>query len=162
MDAQTTVVRPWRRGDQRRIQHWPRPEVPAHWITPAERPGSGQRENWAIEDQGRLVGRILLYDLNRHALHQPSARMGIYLRPGYYGRGIGSAALTQFFTICPVIYLRLDVASDNQRAIRCYRRAGFADLCFIWGEGPVAYIEMERHIAPNRAVCVDAVHSTAH
>lgn len=161
MAIEGVTVRTWRRGDDRRMRRWETPPIPAHWITPATPPGGGQRENWAIELEGQLVGRISLYDFNRHPLYQPSARLGIHLRPDSYGRGVGTAALAAFFAVCPVVYLRLDVASDNRRALRCYRRAGFRELALIWGCHQVAYVEMERHLASHSTVHHNAVHSAA-
>lgn len=156
------VVRPWRRGDTRRAGRWPAPSLPAHWVTPAEPTTGGQRENWAISYQGSLVGKLSLYDHGRHHLHSSSARLGVFLRPDMYGQGIGSGALNHFFAVCPVGYLRLDVASDNQRAIRCYKRAGFNVLFYIWGRARVAYIEMERYInAPDRTSSSGAVQFAA-
>lgn len=156
------LVRPWRRGDTRRHYRWPASTLPAHWITPGVDPAiDSQRENWAIDCQGSLVGKITLYDHNRHHLHNPSARLGIYLRPGFYGQGIGSGALNLFFAVCSATYLRLDVAADNERAIRCYKRVGFRELCRIHDSHSLVYIEMERHIAPNRAVSGDTLQLTA-
>lgn len=156
-------VRPWhRRRDRAAIERWPAADLPQHWTV--SEPDTGQRESWAIDYAGQLAGRITLRAFAHNELHDRNmARMGIYLRPGLYGQGIGTAALTRFIAISPVGYLRLDVASDNHRAIQCYRRAGFRVFCWLWNRRPVAFIEMDRLInASDRATAHSTVCGAAH
>jgi RimJ/RimL family protein N-acetyltransferase len=88
-----------------------------------------------------LIGRITLRDIDRG-----EARLGIYLHPQEIGKGFGREALAIF---CSYIFrrvglarLRLDVASDNRRAVACYRAVGFRTVDFIRRDEH-AYLEME-------------------
>lgn len=161
--ATEVVVRPWHpRRDRSAIGRWPEPILPLHWAETVA--VQGQRQSWAIDHAGQLAGRITLRAFGHNELHNRSmARLGIYLHPELYGRGIGTAALVQFFAISPVDYLRLDVASDNQRAMQCYKRAGFRVFCWLWNRKPVAFVEMDRFInAPDRATVHNPVFLNAY
>ena len=98
---------------------------------------------------GGLIGRITLRDFCADSLTGKSARIGIFLHPDYYGRGIGTEALhlfCQYDASLPhesLSVIRLDVALDNKRAIAAYSRAGFR-LCGMFYRSGHAYLEMER------------------
>jgi RimJ/RimL family protein N-acetyltransferase len=138
--------------------------IPAEWRVP---PGStpDRRRSWAIElvagegNAPQLVGRITLRDIQSSWC----ARLGIYLHPDYYNRGIGTAALRAFLAIAPVETIWLDVSPDNQRAIHCYHNVGFTvmsqgrsiEMCIMT---PLGRRNMqERFYASSRAIADNAV-----
>ena len=90
--------------------------------------GSGMRRTWAVDDRhGRLIGRISLREIdNRKA----QARLGITFGAPYIGQGLGTEALALFlddyFTNQGFLVMLLDVAAPNERAVRSYKRLGFA------------------------------------
>lgn len=145
------AVRPWTRIDRSRVERWERPDLPAHWLTGMVEPG--RRESYAIDRGAELVGRITLRGFGVIAVGLEPwhvARIGIYLRPDCYGQGIGTAALQAFLELSQLIgldLLRLDVAIDNERAIRCYEKVGF-----VRAKQLGSLLEMERVIAPGRAI----------
>lgn len=140
LNSPVVTLRAWTRSDYRRCRHWPAAPVPQHWLTPLH-PASGEPQtSIAICADNSLVGRINLRPCREWFGHS-SARLGIYLRPGWYGHGIGQQALRQLPAYAGVETLRLDVAADNQLAIRCYRRVGFGALYIVWAD-EATYIEM--------------------
>lgn len=135
-------IRPWRRRrDRRDIDHWPAysPALPAHWLAAA--PASGERVSYAIDLLGgHLVGRIGLL------MRADAPRLGIVLHPGNLGSGIGTEALFLLQRIGQQqgwATLQLDVAAENERAIRCYARTGFVTIGSEW-RGGYRYCLMER------------------
>jgi len=87
------------------------------------------------------VGRI---GLQMYAL--TGAYLGIALHPAHLGNGLGREALHLISQLGPRIglsVLRLDVADENTRAIRCYQRAGFVEVGAIWRNG-YRYLDMVR------------------
>lgn len=118
-------LRAWhKRRDRRALESWPASTLPASWL--ASEPSSSPRISYAIEllPEPRLIGRITLREMEGRA-----ARLGIYLHPSYVGQGYGTAALRLFlrstFEAGDLAAIRLDVAIDNRRAIRCYEKCGF-------------------------------------
>lgn len=106
------AIRPWNRRKDRVIANsWIEPRLPAHWslVAPA-----GKRVSYAITVQGKLVGRLTLRN---------HTEIGIYLAPHERGKGYGQEAI-RVFAENAGIAIRLEVASDNIRAIRCYQAAG--------------------------------------
>jgi RimJ/RimL family protein N-acetyltransferase len=99
----------------------------------------------------RLIGRITLREITA-----ASARLGTYLHPAYVSQGFGTEALRLFCAHADeelqLARLLLDVACDNARAIRCYRRCGFETVATVTRSG-FAFLEMERH-APATTVSV--------
>jgi ribosomal protein S18 acetylase RimI-like enzyme len=83
------------------------------------------------------VGRISL----REFCGEFGAKLGIYLHPERYGQGIGTEAMRQFLAIAPVECISLDVAVDNQRAIRCYQKVGFQ---FVTASNPIIMLVATR------------------
>ena len=82
---------------------------------------------FAIDNlKGDLLGFLNLYAIKRD---KKRAKLGIYLRPEYVNRHYGSEAiatlLPYYFEIMRFKELRLDVASHNLRAIKCYQKCGF-------------------------------------
>ena len=75
---------------------------------------------------GQLVGFISLYKIDREA---KTAWMGIFLGYEFTDQGYGTDAILTlaryFFDEIKFEKMFLDVASHNQRAIRCYLKCGF-------------------------------------
>lgn len=127
--APEVTIQPWdKRRHRSAIERWPAPQLPEHWLRVI--PVLGGRQSWAIELAGELAGRISLRGMTDGFF---SATMGIYLRPDLYGQGIGSAAIRAFVPIAPVTFVTADVALDNERARRCYDKAGFLELYVRFG-----------------------------
>jgi RimJ/RimL family protein N-acetyltransferase len=68
---------------------------------------------------------------------------------GRLGQGIGSAMVddfaTQLFTDPAVTRIQTDPSPDNERAIRCYRRAGFVDRArIVTPDGPALLMVRDR------------------
>ncbi len=139
------VVRPWhRRRDRAVINRWPpyTPALPAHWVATSATERH-ERVSYAVElrSDRALVGRI---GLQMYAL--TGAYLGIALHPAHLGNGLGREALHLISQLGPRIglsVLRLDVADENTRAIRCYQRAGFVEVGAIWRNG-YRYLDMVR------------------
>lgn len=123
-------IRVWGRRDRSELATWPAPDVPAHWraIYPA---AEGRRESYAIDAirpaaPPTLIGRISLRNMTA-----TSAWLGIYLHPAQCGRGYGPAALRVFQHWLKQEGKRqlwLDVAIDNERAIRAYQKVGWSNV----------------------------------
>lgn len=83
---------------------------------------------WAIEHEGRCVGSARLHSLSREDRRARYA-IGIFDRR-YWSRGLGTEAtrLVLRFAFDSLGLHRVDlrVLADNERAIRCYLRCGFA------------------------------------
>lgn len=133
-------VREWRRRDRSTLETWPAVQLPAHWRS--VEPVAGERHSYAIDalPAPALIGRISLREVDHE-----QARLGIYLRPDYVGRGYGTAALAVFqrwvFRSLGLAALVLDVAADNRRAIACYQRAGWQTTASV-SRGGHTYLEM--------------------
>lgn len=76
--------------------------------------------------EGELIGFLSIYDLDRE---KKKGMLGIYLGYEYTDKGYGTEAIR---TILPYYFekmkfkeLYLDVATLNQRAIKCYLNCGF-------------------------------------
>ncbi len=81
----------------------------------------------ASNENGAYLGQIDLYSINWRLR---SADMAIVLgREAARGRGVGGEAvglmLRYAFTMLGLERVELEVAAENERAIRCYKRAGF-------------------------------------
>lgn len=118
--AAKLIITPWQRRHRRIIDRWPAMPWPAHW-SETDRP-TGRRQSWAVELDGVLIGRLSLREITIH-----QARIGTYLHPEWVGRGVGRQALFVWIAMLQLPKLVLDVAADNERAIRCYRAVGFVD-----------------------------------
>ena len=83
---------------------------------------------WAIEHEGRCVGSARLHSLSREDRRARYA-IGIFDRR-YWNRGLGTEAtrlvLRHAFDSLGLHRVDLRVLADNERAIRCYLRCGFA------------------------------------
>ncbi len=98
--------------------HWPR-EEPAGASDPAV---------FAVAElsTGDLAGEALLWDFD---LHNRSAHIGISLRPGCRGRGLGADTVRVLcrygFTIRGLHRLQLETLSDNRAMLAAAERLGF-------------------------------------
>jgi RimJ/RimL family protein N-acetyltransferase len=79
------------------------------------------------------MGRISLREIDNT---KKQARLGITFAAGYIGRGLGTEAMQGFLDIffgeLGFETMVLDVASVNERAVRSYRRLGFAHVDSDW------------------------------
>jgi RimJ/RimL family protein N-acetyltransferase len=135
-------VRAWhKRKDRQAIAAWPASTTPATWQ--ATLPSNDRRISYAVEllPEEQLIGRITLRDFQAS-----TARLGIYLHPAHVGRGYGTTALRLFlrtiFDAGELACIQLDVAADNQQAIRCYYKCGFRVVGQVQ-RGGVIVLEME-------------------
>ncbi len=137
------TVRPWERRDRSTIAHWPAPEILAAWA--ATKTAYGNRQSYAIDLRGNLIGRISLRDI----LPGIEARLGVYLHPDYVSQGYGTTALAIFLDVffSEFLWMRLDVAAANRRAIRCYEKLNFRVVHCEWREttsgGTTVFQEMK-------------------
>ena len=92
------------------------------------RPGQPDRLDWAIVDKvtGQLLGEIVLNELDASA---ESMNLRIALLSANLGKGIGTQAVKLVvdfgFQVLNLREIRLDVWSENLRAIRVYQKVGF-------------------------------------
>lgn len=120
------TFRTWERRDRRAAARWPRDTNPFLRVWSVQNASTGPRESWGIHhnDEGQLIGRLSLRDI-----HSNTARLGIYLAPGWTGQGYGREALRLMLEHCFVGLglerLALDVAASNQWALKCYLGIGF-------------------------------------
>lgn len=79
------------------------------------------------EYQGQIVGMITLAGSSRRKiLHK--AELGISVRKPYWGKGIGSALISEALRIAKqkgFKKIQLEVMEHNERAIRLYKKFGF-------------------------------------
>jgi GNAT superfamily N-acetyltransferase len=86
---------------------------------------------WLIEAQGRPVGYVVLtlgYSLEYGG--RDAFVDDLFIREGFRGQGLGTAALEIVRTACTELgarALHLEVGRDNDPAKALYRRAGFVD-----------------------------------
>ena len=83
------------------------------------------------------IGYIALLRIDWHG--RKAGNMSLRVRPDWCSRGIGTQMLqlvSEWWFGCGMQALRLDVAATNQRAVRCYRKAGFAQAGEFWREAP--------------------------
>ncbi len=87
------------------------------------------RADWAIvrQDDGTVVGEVVLFELDEE--HAAMTFRIALVGPEVFGRGYGSEStcLVRDFAFGPLGLhrLSLDVAEENQRAVRVYEKAGF-------------------------------------
>jgi RimJ/RimL family protein N-acetyltransferase len=102
------------------------------------RPGQPDRLDWAIVDKvtGQLLGEIVLNELDASA---ESMNLRIALLSANLGKGIGTQAVKLVvdfgFHVLNLREIRLDVWSENLRAIRVYQKVGFVSQAKIVDDG---------------------------
>jgi RimJ/RimL family protein N-acetyltransferase len=93
-----------------------------------EPPGPADAAIFAVAERAseELAGEALLWDVD---LHNSSAHLGIALRPGFRGRGLGLDAIRVLcrygFEIRGLHRLQLETLSDNHAMIAIASRLGF-------------------------------------
>lgn len=145
------TLRAWRREDLDLLARWPGYPTPYEALnlrfgtmTPSELDGlfeERQREQRRIvliadHADGPAIGYFALVEIDWEAAVVGS--MSIRLRPDWCDRGIGRALLRMIAGWCfssGISAIRLDVASPNTRAVRCYERAGFVKTGEFRSEG---------------------------
>lgn len=90
-----------------------------------------------VADHGPVgsIGYLALLEIDWE--HGRSHNLGIRVHPEWCGRGVGEAMLTlvrDWWFAGGMRGLRLDVASSNARAVRCYEKAGFVRCGEFWKE----------------------------
>ena len=117
----------WVRSDTRPWLPVPFGAGSPHW--PAEQaPSASGAAVFAVTElaNGELAGEAVLWGID---LHNRSAHVGISLRPGYRGRGLGEDAVRVLcrygFAIRGLHRLQLETLSDNLAMITVAERLGF-------------------------------------
>ena len=76
-----------------------------------------------VDDYNNLCGYIRLQDKDRYVL------VGVGLKPSLCGQKLGKIIMEMLKQQCEALYLSkeimLEVRSFNERAIKCYKKAGF-------------------------------------
>lgn len=109
-----------------------------------------EKEFWSVYVGEELVGHFRL------AEKEGCVMVGLGLAPDWCGRGEGRAFLElikdQAVSMFPGRVLRLMVRTFNQRAIRCYEKAGFSSIGvkkFVTPNGPADMVVMELDSRPE-------------
>ncbi len=85
----------------------------------------------------KAVGYLALLEIRWE--RRESHNLGIRVHPEWCGRGIGAEMLVaarDWWFESGMKLLRLDVASSNSRAVRCYEKVGFVRRGEFWQEAP--------------------------
>ena len=81
------------------------------------------------ELDGAVVGSAGLHPVSMHARRRHACQLGMCVAPEVQGRGVGTALLQALCDYADgwigALRLELTVYTDNERAIRLYRRFGF-------------------------------------
>jgi diamine N-acetyltransferase len=143
LKGEKIIIRSLRRDDIDRRAAWKKYPDPLYFHYNLPNLGQKEREEWyfkkksdpntiylAMDDHNdQLVGFISLYNIDKLA---KSAWMGIFLGYEFTGKGYGTDAILTlakyFFQEMKHETMFLDVASHNERAIRCYQKCGFKFL----------------------------------
>jgi RimJ/RimL family protein N-acetyltransferase len=142
------VLRPWTRPDVTLLAAWPSYPFPFHPLnlSCAHQPPAALDHYFASRDTDPhrisliidlpsqpAVGYLALLDLDFPA--RAARNLVVRLHPAHCNQGRGTAMLqllTTWSTRAGIASLSLDVAAANQRAIRCYLKAGFSILSEFW------------------------------
>ncbi len=132
------------------------PEAIREEYLPAAPGPAGARPFLAFLD-GRPVGYIQVYDASAGDPawwpdHPGPGVRGIdqfLADPARLGRGLGTAMVRQFaaqvFEDPRVTEIRLDPRTENLRAVRCYRKAGFREVGpIVTPDGPAVLMVLDR------------------
>ncbi|MFQ5473888.1 MAG: GNAT family N-acetyltransferase, partial [Dehalococcoidia bacterium] len=85
----------------------------------------------------KSIGYLALLDIDWE--RGQSGNMGIRVHPSWCNNGVGTAMLAlirDWWFASGMTGLRLDVASSNTRALRCYEKAGFVRCGEFWRPAP--------------------------
>jgi ribosomal-protein-alanine N-acetyltransferase len=109
-------------------------EVTEPWFQKQFFSGDPARDEWVIEQDGRVIGNIGIWK---------SPEFGFILHPDVWGQGIGTEAATAFlayaFATHPVEAITADVDPRNTASLRLLQRLGFtitgtAENTFLLGD----------------------------
>jgi RimJ/RimL family protein N-acetyltransferase len=95
-----------------------------------------------MEDRAKMIGTV---ELSNHSMPRNSSMVCRFLMaPAYQSRGYGTLALMMLswkaFTEWGCKHLRLRVFAYNERAVRCYTKAGFKlKKVIMWDDGREVY-----------------------
>ena len=150
--SDSTTIRPCTRADLELLASWPRYPRPYQAFDFSFRSlGPAERDRFFVDwvqgddritlvcDRGSeaAIGYIALLRIDWHS--RAARSMSLRVHADWCGRGIGTQMLqlvSEWWFGCDMQTLRLDVAASNQRAVRCYRKAGFAQRGELWREAP--------------------------
>lgn len=123
-ETQAKEICSWKYNDEYSIYDYPEWDkiLKENWgITVEEK--RKKEFNAIVDDCNNLCGYIRLVDENEHV------SIGIGLKPSLCGQGLGSTIMEIIKQQCAAKYggkkIILEVRSFNERAIRCYKKAGF-------------------------------------
>ncbi|MCJ7497675.1 MAG: GNAT family N-acetyltransferase [candidate division Zixibacteria bacterium] len=140
LKGERIIIRPLKRDDIEKRLKWEKYPDPLYAHYNLEDLTEVQKREWyhkrkkdpkmlylAIDNlKGELLGFLSLYDID---WDNKKAKLGIYLGYEYIDKGYGTEAIKTFlpyyFEKMRFKELYLDVASLNQRAIKCYLKCGF-------------------------------------
>jgi RimJ/RimL family protein N-acetyltransferase len=146
------TVRPCTRADLDLLASWPPYPWPYHAFDfsirshgPSERDAffadRVQRDDGItlVCDHGSnmAIGYIALLRIDWHS--RTAENMALRVHPDWCGKGTGTRMLlmvTDWWFGLGMQALQMDVAATNQRAVRCYLKAGFTDAGEFWKEAP--------------------------
>lgn len=102
-----------------------------------------KREFFAVvDDYSNLCGYIRLQNKNEYVL------IGVGLKPSICGQGLGNILMEMLKQQCRELYpskkIVLEVRCFNERAIKCYKRAGFKVKEIYIKDTPIGYGEFIR------------------
>jgi RimJ/RimL family protein N-acetyltransferase len=94
---------------------------------------------WLVADLERqkAIGYVSLIDIDWQGGR--AGNIGIRIHPGWCDQGIGTRMLTilrDWWLDTGLRELRLDVAATNERAVTCYKKAGFHVIGESWKDAP--------------------------
>jgi RimJ/RimL family protein N-acetyltransferase len=142
------IIRKFERSDMDLLQEWPSYPHPYGSFNfgfagvGATEMDSLFRERYDDENRislivdhlsARAIGYISLIEVDWQL--RGCGNMGIRVHPAWCGKGIGTAviaAISEWWFDSGMNHLRLDVASSNKRAIRCYEKVGFTKYGEFW------------------------------
>ena len=85
---------------------------------------------YVINHMGEITGFCFLCQFNKHESYNRIAEMGVYLKPGYTRRGIGTRAVGHLEQIAAAKGLKVLIASisgENERSIALFRKLGWEE-----------------------------------
>lgn len=134
------IIRPLKRDDIDKRLKWNKYRDPLYAHYNLDLTTNAQKREWYLKKKrnpemiylaidnfrGRLLGFLNIYAIK---WAERKAKLGIYFGSEFTNKGYGTESinilLPYFFDIMRFKELRLDVASHNMRAIKCYRKCGF-------------------------------------
>ena len=84
-----------------------------------------------------VIGYFALHEINWS--ERSIGNVGLRIHPEWCDKGIGTsvlAGIAKWCRECGMRTLRLDVSAANQRAVRCYEKAGLVKVGQFWRDNP--------------------------